>query len=80
MGGLFGGTTISTSDKRINSMRIQQSLMVFVSHWFMGKTVFLQICFGMVILKQLRIQPRPNLVARVVKPKLRIQRIPIQHP
>lgn len=25
MGGLFGGTTISTSDKRINSMRIQQS-------------------------------------------------------
>lgn len=25
MGGLFGGTTVSTSDTRINSMRIQQS-------------------------------------------------------
>ena len=25
MGGVFGGGTVSTSDKRINSMRIQQS-------------------------------------------------------
>lgn len=38
MGGLFGGTTISTTDTRINSMRIQQSAYGLCQPLVYGKT------------------------------------------
>ncbi|ENX37685.1 hypothetical protein F888_03028 [Acinetobacter courvalinii] len=38
MGGLFGGTTISTTDPRINSMRIQQSAYGLCQPLVYGKT------------------------------------------
>jgi hypothetical protein len=38
MGGLFGGTTISTTDTRINSMRIQQSAYGLCQPLLYGKT------------------------------------------
>ena len=37
MGGIFGSTTISTSDKRINSMRIQQSAYGLTQPLIYGK-------------------------------------------
>ena len=38
MGGIFGSTTISTSDTRINSMRIQQSAYGLCQPLIYGKT------------------------------------------
>ena len=38
MGGLFGSTTISTTDTRINSMRIQQSAYGLCQPLVYGKT------------------------------------------
>ena len=45
MGGIFGSTTISTSDNRINSMRVQQSAYGLYQPLVCGKTGWLQNMF-----------------------------------
>ncbi len=65
MGGLFGSTTISTTDTRINSMRIQQSAYGLCQPLVYGKTRVAANMFWYGDLQLHLIQQFKSLVVRV---------------